>query len=874
MAGTQRQVRRYGEDILYYTHSSLNRPSFLTRCVFSAFHSLMRGIFVRADGKLLIRSFLLFAFMGGACIVLIGITPADCFRVFSARDYERPSEIYAIGTDGKPMLIAEFYRQARKVISLEKQIATPSDNLLRNNSKKTGRQEETQTLVQKEKEVPLDDPLDSRVIRTLLSTEDSRFFSHFGVDPAGILRAIWINIRSGKVREGASTITQQVARLRFLNRERHIVRKIREAFLAILLEIRYSKRKIIEDYLNMLPLGHGTNGIETASRFYFNKHYQELSWGESAILASLTTRPSYFSPIRHPTHSIGKVRVTLQKLVENGQLSATEARQEWENLRTGFYAILNRSPNDSAFQQRLNMHPYVTAYIRHQLPPQFRNNRILYEGGLRIHTTIQHKHQVAAEESFLPHLKELTQVYRRKPFDRYGIFESDFEDIQELTGHLFEFPDFRIKISRQQRNFQHSFHQEMLPALPLLSFVTGYSSLSNALDYHYVQNDKPGVIRQKPVEGALISMEPKTGSITAIIGGSGFTSRNQQLRFHRIRRQTGSSFKPIIVAAALEYTSKNPKEQQPITAASIFEDTPLHFLNHDLTEYSPSNYSHNYEGMITLRDALVRSKNSVAIQVYQQVGFSKINPIAEKILHFGSIPGERKGKLPSDSTVALGSTGLSPLQMAAAYSVFASGGWDVQPHIITHITDSQGNILYDKRGFLQKRERKRILDVNNAAIIVSLLEDTVLKGTGKAARLVGRRTAGKTGTTNRSTDAWFAGFTPQLVTVVYIGYDTPASLGFGGTGGNLAAPVWGRYMYQALKRTPAKAYPFEESSLKRIEICKETGMLPTPSCREKIIELFADGTEPRKAGESPLFQPKPEPDQRPEGVFNDEEILF
>ena len=342
------------KDILYYTYASSTRPSFLTRCVFSGFHYVLRWIFVRTDGRLLIRSFCTCAFLGAACIVLIGITPADCVRVFSARDYERPSEIYAVGMDGKPLLITEFYRQARRIISLEKKETVPQ-------------KEETQ----------IDDPLDARVIRTLLSTEDSRFFSHFGIDLAGIFRAIWINLRSGKVREGASTITQQVARLRFLNRERHIVRKIKEAFLAVLLEIRYAKRKIIEDYLNMLPLGHGTNGIETASRFYFGKHYQELSWGESAILASLTTRPSYFSPIRHPIRSVEKVRVTLQRLVENGQLSAIEAVQEWESLRTEFYATLNRSPNDSAFQQRLNMHPYVTAYVRNQLPSEFRNNRIL-----------------------------------------------------------------------------------------------------------------------------------------------------------------------------------------------------------------------------------------------------------------------------------------------------------------------------------------------------------------------------------------------------------------------------------------------------------------------------------------------------------------
>jgi penicillin-binding protein 1A len=342
--------------------------------------------------------------------------------------------------------------------------------------------------------------------------------------------------------------------------------------------------------------------------------------------------------------------------------------------------------------------------------------------------------------------------------------------------------------------------------------------------------------------------------VTSVIGGSGFTSSNQQLRFLTGKRQPGSAFKPILYAAGFEYTARNPDSERALTPATIFDDSPIHYVESDLSEYSPENYSGGYEGRMRLRRALTLSKNLVAVRAYEYVGPGNVNPIMEEILSL------EKGTLPREASVALGSFGQSTLDMAKAYAVFASGGTEVRPYLIQRITDAHGRILYDHDGEIKSETAKRIVSRGSADLITNLMQDVIRSGTGQGASLPGREAAGKTGTTNRNTDAWFVGFTPELVTAVHVGYDIVRSLDAGSTGGSIAAPVWGRFMARALKNEPRGHFSVMGSEeIVSTEICELSGLRTSEKCTDRLVEYFLRGTEPKeicaqheRAGKSPL----------------------
>ena len=823
------------------------RTGLLARTLFYGYNLRLNQWWGEQDGRALMRA----AIALGGLFVFIGIclagAPTDFYRVYTETGYRQPSVIYATGEDGQPMPIAELYGNvARRVIQLDG-----------------------------------DGPrgMHSKVVRCFIATEDNKFLTHPGIDFEGILRAAFVNLLAGGVKEGASTITQQVARLRFLTNERSLVRKLREAFLSLLIEVRYSKREIMEIYLNMVPLGHGTNGIEAAAQFYFNKSFLELEWGEAAVLSSLTTRPNRLSPFKNPEESRRKVRITFQKLIENGDLTVAEAEAEYRKLEENYYAQLDRSPNDSAFHQRLNLHPYATAYVMRELPEEFKRN--VYSGGYRIYTTIEHRHQAAAEETMLPYLYEQTERRRRAPFKHFEAFDEEFGDLHRLAYLLFEQPDFRIKISRQERTLLRGFVTDFAQELGLMNYLGGGQGVNQALDFY----DSEGfriVEESQPVEGALISMRPYTGAVTAVIGGAGFKASNQQLRFLTAARQPGSSFKPLIYSAGIEYTGRNPDAERSLTASTLIDDSPVTFVGDDLSEYSPENYSGDYEGLIRLRRALTLSKNSVAVRVYERMGPTAINPIVERFLQMDTESPRRS--LPREAAVALGSFAVTPYEMARAYAVFASDGREVSPYVITHITDSEGAILYDARELHRPGTGREVISPGTAEIMTSILKDVVEKGTGRAARLGGWPVAGKTGTTNRNTNAWFVGYTPRIVTAIYIGFDRPMSLGGGATGGGLAAPVWGRYMQRAHRGEPSEIpgtdspdqFAFPGSSTIRVEICENTGKLPGDHCDQRMTELFLPGTAPRESG-GEVTGPsgggeRPVIIQTPEEVFSDEDL--
>ncbi|MBL8020151.1 MAG: PBP1A family penicillin-binding protein [Leptospirales bacterium] len=807
MQNKTRRVREEGG----YSRSVFQSPShsgIATRAIFFPFVRMLRNI--EEAGTQARWLLLILIGLPGLIVLLLCVTPLDPILVFSHAGYERPSIVYGYDSTGKSVPIAEFYKFSRRVIDLSE-----------------------------------GDGQEAKVVKSFLATEDNNFYMHPGVDPQGILRAALVNAMAGRIREGASTITQQVARLRFLSNERSMFRKIREAFLALLLEVRYSKKDILEMYLNEVPLGHGTLGVEAAADFYFGKSHTDLSWGESALLASLTTRPRDFSPLTNPNESRKKVRVVLRKLVETGTISISEAEAEYKALEDNFYSTLNRSPNDTAFNRRMNLFPYVTEYVKKTIPDELQDE--LYSGGLQIQTTIVVEHQKAAEDTMQPWLARLTEQRKRRPFKNFFAFDDEVGSFLPLIHAVQDAfstpaPEYLVKRARLPFEFEREFIPAMRLELSLLNMLAGEENLAAAIDRNI---QVTAVEEDQKVEGALISIRPDTGAITAVLGGSGFVSQNQQLRFLTSRRQPGSSFKPIVYAAGIEETGLNPGTEKPLTAATVLDDSPVQFLSADLSEYSPDNYTENYEGPIRLRKALQLSKNAVAVRVYERLGASRINPVAEKILGFDVAKPARK--LPREATVALGTVEMTPFEMARTYCVFASGGYEVRPYLIESIKDVHGKVLYDGAGE-QRGRGKRVLSAGTAQIVTSMMQDVVRKGTGTGAALPGREVAGKTGTTNRNTDAWFIGFTGQLVTAIQIGYDSGRTLGSGGTGGSLAAPVWGQYMNRALMKEAGKRFEFPESNVQVVEICDETGMLPSAGCSSTIPEYFLPGTAPKTEG--------------------------
>lgn len=766
----------------------------------------------------------LIAILGTINVFLPIIETGDFTNVKNAHLYERPSILYGLNSKNEFEPIAEFYKFSRVIVNLDE---------YKNN-------------VEKSK------PGLKKLVQSYLSTEDSNFFSHFGVDIRGIIRAFAVNIIAGKIKEGASTITQQVARLKFLNTERTYFRKAREAWLAMLMERHYDKHSILEMYLNEIPLGHGTLGAGAAARFYFRKDVGNLSWGEAALLSSLTTRPKQFSPLVNPSDSSRKVRVVFMKLIETGAIDIKTAEDEYKKF-SNYYVSLNRSPNDSAFADRLNRFPYFTEYIRRILKSDKNIEKKIYNGGLKIYSTLQIDHQIAAENALNAALEKLNKASLDKTFKNVEVFDHTYGGAYDVISLINDLPEFKYKIKSDQRTFRNEFLEDTRDNLNLLNSVIGLEEVADVLDKNFgVQSSEDYML---PIEGSIISMRPNTGYITAIVGGSGFRSDNQNIRSIQAFRQPGSAFKPLLYASAIDHYGRKPEEElyKNITASTIFLDSPIQFLLEDGDEWSPENYSNEYSGFIRLRAALESSKNSVAVRLIEQVGLSKVIPTIKALMHIDN------REIPLNYSVSLGTFEITPFDLTRAYTVFASKGREVHPLAIQYITESDGKMFSDYRIEHKKKLRKQIISQETSYIITTMLRDVVAHGTARAILHSGlnRYAVGKTGTTNNFRDAWFVGYTAELVSSVWFGYDVGTiSLGKGMAGGVIATPVWAEYMKNALQNEEKKELKFKMDNILSTKVCSITGKVAGPKCGRVYTEHFIKGTlDPTVCNDHRLFLP-------------------
>jgi penicillin-binding protein 1A len=567
----------------------------------------------------------------------------------------------------------------------------------------------------------------------IIATEDARFYSHFGVDPMGIARAVYQNFRHGRIVEGGSTITQQLAKVLFLTPDKSLDRKLKEAVLAVELERRYPKDRLLEMYLNQIYFGHGAFGVEAASRTFFGKSVKDLSIAESALLAGLPKAPSTYSPFEHPEAAKRRRATVLARMVDVNVLKDAESKK----LAA---AKLDLVPPE----RRRTTGQHYLEYVQQLLESAYGAD-VVFKGGLQVYTTLSPTMQLKAEQSLREGLKAL-ETRRLKASEKSG------------TAPVTERP-----------------------------------------------------------EGALLALDPQTGHIKAMVGGYDFF-KSEFNRATQARRQPGSSFKPFVYIAALE---------AGLTPATVVEDSPVEFPGGPNGKpWKPENYDRKFRGPVTYQQALEESVNVAAVKVQERIGLRRTIDVARRM--------GVESPLGENLSLALGTSELSLLELTSAYGTLANQGRWLHPTAVRYVLDAQGKLLEEN-----VPEPKQVLTPELAFVATQMLKGTIERGTGVAAKALGRPAAAKTGTTNDYSNAWFIGFTPQLATGVWVGYDRPRSLGKDETGSRVAVPIWTTFMQSALAGMPAEDFPIPEKVVLVPVDLDQAG-----DCTRPALMAFVVGTEP------------------------------
>ena len=636
----------------------------------------------------------------------------------------------------------------------------------------------------------------------VLSIEDARFYQHGGVDYLGILRAGVANIGRMKS-QGASTITMQVARNVYLSSEKTYTRKIYEILLTYKLEHMLSKDQILEIYMNQIFLGNRAYGFASAAETYFGKSLKDLSIAEAAMLAGLPKAPSAYNPFANPKRARARQLYIIERMEDNGFITAAQAKAakaEPLHLR-------------SSADKRILHAEYVAETVRQLVYAQYGPET--YTRGLNVTTTLMADEQRAAYQALRQGIMdyERRQIYRGPekfidlPTDAKQL-EDAIDDVLDdhpdngdlLSAVVLEAGPRKVVVTRGNGDNIEITGEGLKPVQSGLSDKAAPAvRLRRGAVVRIVQMPKGGyeITQQPEVEGAFVAIHPQTGAVRALVGGFDF-AKNKFNHVTQAWRQPGSSFKPFIYSAALE---------KGFTPATVVNDAPL-FFDGGVTggqPWEPKNYDGKFEGPMSLRTGLAKSKNMISIRVLQAVGARNAQ---EWITRFGF----DEDKHPPYLTMALGAGSVTPMQMASAYSVFANGGYLVQPHLILQISDPKGKVLVESPPPAQPDESQRAITPRNAYVMSSLLQEVTRSGTAARAQAMLKRhdIYGKTGTTNDAMDAWFAGYNPQVTGIVWIGYDTPRKLGDRETGGGLSLPVWISFMETALRSVPQSDYPVPE----------------------------------------------------------------
>ena len=633
--------------------------------------------------------------------------------------------------------------------------------------------------------------------QAILAAEDDRFYEHGGIDYTGVLRAALSNFTAGTVKQGASTITMQVARNFFLTKERTFTRKFNEVLLTLKIEHSMSKDEILQLYINQIYLGQRAYGFASASQVYFGKPLSQVTVAEAAMLAGLPKAPSSYNPVVNPKRAKLRQLYVLRRMHDlnyiNDAQFQTAQQQPIVTLR-----------GNQGFAVKAD---YLTEMVRQSVFEKYQDDT--YTQGFKVYTTIRQPDQIAAYQAVRIGVLDYDRRHGYRGPEGFIDLHGDSSNAEQLDDALQDVDDSddlipAVVLAASPKLVQayckggeivEISGDALLFAQPALTKKLPMNQRINAGSLIRVLKDDKGIwqISQLPqVEAAFVSGNPHDGAIYSLIGGFDF-NRSQFNHITQAWRQPGSSFKPFVYSAALE---------KGFTPATVINDAPLVFDAEQTGNepWEPKDYDGKFEGPMRMREALIKSKNLVSIRILQSITPEYARDYISK---FGFDP----TRYPPYLTMALGAGSVTPMQMLAAYSVFANGGYSVTPYFINRIEDAHGTVLYKATPDVAGNGAKQIIDVRNAYTMVSMMQDVVKHGTGFRAMQLGRQDlAGKTGTTNDSIDAWFCGFQPTVVGIAWMGYDQPRSLGDRETGGGAALPIWMSYMGKVLKDVPEATY--------------------------------------------------------------------
>jgi len=684
----------------------------------------------------------------------------------------------------------------------------------------------------------------AHLINAFLAAEDTGFYEHEGVSYSSIFRALYKNIQAGRIVQGGSTITQQVARSFFLSSERKISRKIREAIMAVRIEKRLNKEEILNLYLNQIYLGNGAYGVQSAAETYFAKDVDELSIAESALLASLPKAPSKYSPYVNFALAKKRQEFVIYRMLEEHYITPEQADE-------ALSSELELSPKKI---DSLWVGPYFTEHVRRYVEETY-GDEALYRGGLSIYTTLSVEAQKAANEALDRGLRQYDKRRGfRGPVAKLTTEEETGRFIKESAKRLKKRP---LKQGRVYDGLITSIDPRFRTLGIEIGDVSGFIGyrdmawaelynptddpdggrrvkLSEILDVGDVVKVRvksvpmdpafpvPLELTQEPkAEAALLAMETSTGFVRAMVGGSNFT-RTQFNRAIQAYRQPGSAFKPIIYTAAID---------KSYTPATVVVDSPLVYEDAEKEEkWRPRNYEEKFYGPTTVRNALAKSRNVVTIKILQDIGIPYAISYAAKL--------GISSPLSPDLSLALGSSALTLKEMVTAFATLDNMGKRPEPIFITKIVDRYGNVLEENAP-----SSTQVISPQTAYIMTSLLQGVVEHGTGWRARALGRPAAGKTGTTNNLNDAWFIGYVPGLVAGSWVGYDDEKQLGAHETGSRAALPIWLRFMKTVTQDTPVENFRVPDG-IEFVKIDPETGRAATFDTKDPVFEVFKEGTAP------------------------------
>ncbi|MCQ4275721.1 penicillin-binding protein 1A [Stutzerimonas degradans] len=709
----------------------------------------------------------------------------------------------------------------------------------------------------------------SDFIQALLAAEDDNFANHYGVDVTGLLRAAAQLLKSGHIQTGGSTITMQVAKNFFLTSERSFSRKINEILLALQIERELTKNEILELYVNKIYLGHRAYGIEAAAQVYYGKSIGELTLAQKAMIAGLPKAPSAFNPLVNPARSKERRDWILGRMYRLGSIDEASYQQAIAEPETARYH--GAAPELDA--------AYIAEMARAEMVGRF--GSAAYTDGFRVYTTVSSERQQAANLALFEGLIEYDQRHGyRGPEARLGEKSRDAW-LEELTQHralsgllpaiVSQVDADGIKVLLRDGSEHAVSWESMKWARPFLA--------TNSLgprpqrpaevvargDLIRIRLDGESArFSQVPVaQAALVSLNPIDGSIEALAGGFSF-GQSKYNRAIQAKRQPGSSFKPFVYSAALD---------AGYTAATLVNDSPIVFVEEGMDRiWRPKNDNNTFLGPIRMREALYKSRNLVSIRLLQSIG---IDYTIDYISRFGFRPQD----LPRNLSLALGTATLTPMEIATGWTVFANGGYKIEPYLIERVEDREGQQIFaanptrvpdapnaatvstsevePAEADTAPRIAEQIIDERTAYIMTSMLQDVITRGTGRRALALGRHDlAGKTGTTNDSIDSWFSGYNADLVTTVWAGFDQPQSLGRHEYGGTVALPIWMKYMGSVLKDLP-EHMPAEPAGLLTLRVDPQSGRAATPSTPNAYFELFKSEDSPPSMSELEPGAPVP-----------------